>query len=86
MQYSVGPKLQELVNVFLLVHLCSLNSSLDRIKKQLPNIIFIYVDMGKLDPAWKTDLSKNVKQDTIQINPHPYDTHTNLLIYKIFTP
>ena len=86
MQYSVGPKLQELVNVFLLVHSCSLNSSLDRIKKQLPNIIFIYVKMGKLDPAWKTDLSKNVKQDTIQINPHPYDTHTNLLIYKIFTP
>ena len=86
MQYSVGPKLQELVNVFLLVHLCSLNSSLDRIKKQLPNIIFIYVDMGKLDPAWKTDLSKNVKQDTIQINPHPYNTQTNLLIYEIFTP
>jgi len=51
MQYSVGPKLQELVNVFLLVHSCSLNSSLDRIKKQLPNIIFIYVKMGKLDPA-----------------------------------
>ena len=33
MQYSVGPKLQELVNVFLLVHSCSLNSSLDHIKE-----------------------------------------------------